>query len=103
KGWKKFAKDIKEKTGDFPVAANTYQKASKLYFYTQQPVTALNINSRHNQYDFWSITDELEGKKVYFLTNSNSADSSNVVIDPFGEQLNLILIDSLPVFKNIFI
>jgi len=51
-GWASWAKEIDDKCPQ-PVLANTYQMASKLSFYLNRPVHALNYNSRKNQFDYW--------------------------------------------------
>jgi hypothetical protein len=62
-GWDSFSLMLKEKC-QAPILANTYQIASKLSFYLQEPIHALNYNSRKNQFDFW-IPDE-----TYYLSSS---------------------------------
>jgi hypothetical protein len=60
-GWQQFSAMIKTKCRA-PIIANTYQMASKLSFYLQEPIHSLNYHSRKNQFDFW-IPDE-----TYYLS-----------------------------------
>lgn len=52
-GWKSWAQSVQSKCQN-PVLANTYQIASKLSFYLNLPIHALNYGSRKNQFDYWA-------------------------------------------------
>jgi hypothetical protein len=52
-GWKNWALSVQSTCHD-PILANTYQMASKLSFYLDRPIHALNYGSRKNQFDYWS-------------------------------------------------
>jgi hypothetical protein len=60
---------MREKTKGFPVVfSNSYQRASKYWFYSGQMTYSLNLyKERRNNYNFWPIEDSLLGKPVYFL------------------------------------
>src|SRR5262249_26859700 len=59
--------NIKHQAGNLPVVfVDTYQKASKYWFYTGVP--ALSMNSpfyRRNNFNLWSIEDSMIGKPVF--------------------------------------
>jgi hypothetical protein len=61
------AKAIQQKAKDLPVVfINSYQKASKYWFYTQTASFSLNTPYyRRNNFNFWPIEDSLMGKPVY--------------------------------------
>ena len=47
---------------------NSYQRASKYAFYTNQSTHSLNFyRERRNNYNFWPIEDSLQGKKVVVM------------------------------------
>lgn len=88
-GWDLFAVMVRDKCQS-PILANTYQIASKLSFYLQEPVHALNYHSRKNQFDFW-MPDE-----SYYLTPSlcyvtdKKQFGGEVINTPEGKRLFLI-------------
>jgi len=67
--WKDWPAIMKEKTQGLPVVfSNSYQRASKYWFYTGQMTYSQNIyKGRRNNYNFWPIEDSLLGKPVYLL------------------------------------
>jgi hypothetical protein len=72
-GWKDWPQVMKEKTGGLPIVfENSYQRASKYWFYTGQISYSLNFyRERRNNYNFWPIEDSLLGKPVYILDIHN--------------------------------
>jgi len=60
---------MKEKTKGLPVVfSNSYQRASKYWFYTGQMTYSQNLyKGRRNNYNFWPIEDSMLGKPVYLL------------------------------------
>ena len=72
--WKDWPGLMKEKTKGLPIVfENSYQRASKYWFYTGQMSYSLNYyRERRNNYDFWPIEDSLLGKPVYILDIHNS-------------------------------
>ncbi|MBL7745173.1 MAG: glycosyltransferase family 39 protein [Chitinophagaceae bacterium] len=67
--WKKWPQEMRERTKGLPVVfSNSYQRASKYWFYSGQTTFSQNwyLNSRNN-YNFWPLEDSLLGKPVYFL------------------------------------
>ncbi|MES1214260.1 MAG: glycosyltransferase family 39 protein [Bacteroidota bacterium] len=67
--WKDWPKQMKEKTKGLPIVfSNSYQRASKYWFYSGQMTYSQNwYRERRNNYNFWPIEDSLLGKPVYFL------------------------------------
>ncbi|MEO7983005.1 MAG: glycosyltransferase family 39 protein [Bacteroidota bacterium] len=67
--WKEWPAILKEQTKGLPVVfSNSYQRASKYWFYTGQVTYSQNMyRERRNNYNFWPVEDSLLGKPVYFL------------------------------------
>jgi hypothetical protein len=67
--WKSWPKEMKERTKGLPVVfSNSYQRASKYWFYSGQMTYSQNwYRERRNNYNFWPIEDSLLGRPVYFL------------------------------------
>lgn len=67
--WKEWPAEMKKRTAGLPVViGNSYQQASKYWFYTGQPAYSLNFyRARRNNYNFWPMEDSLLGKPVYIL------------------------------------
>ena len=72
-GWKGWPQMMKERTKGLPIVfENSYQRASKYWFYTGQMSYSLNFyRERRNNYNFWPIEDSLLGKPVYILDIHN--------------------------------
>ena len=70
-GWDTWAETIQKEAGDLPVVfVNSYQRASKYYFYTGQPALSWNnVQYRRNQFDLWDLEERWQGEKVFFITN----------------------------------
>ena len=69
--WKTNTADIREATGNRPVVwPDSYQDASKYWFYTGQPALSLNtIKGRGNNFNYWPVEDSLLGKTVVWMNN----------------------------------
>ncbi len=67
--WKEWPAAMREKTKGWPVVfSNSYQRASKYWFYSGQMTYSQNwYRERRNNYNFWPIEDSMLGKPVYFL------------------------------------
>ena len=67
--WKEWPAEMKARTSGLPVVfSNSYQRASKYWFYTGQPTYSQNhYQERRNNFNFWPVEDSLLGKQVYFL------------------------------------
>lgn len=88
-GWKEFSAQIKKRCGG-PILANTYQVASKLSFYLQEPIHSLNYHSRKNQFDFWIPNETYYlSPKLCYLTDKKQFGGEEV-LTPEGKKLRLI-------------
>jgi hypothetical protein len=67
--WKSWPAQMKTITKNLPVVFNnSYQRASKYWFYTGQTTYSLNdYRSRKNNYNLWPTEDSMLGKPVYVL------------------------------------
>lgn len=67
---------IHNRAGSLPVVfVNSYQMASKYWFYTNMPAFSLNSPYyRRNNYNLWPIEDSLIGKTVYVEVPHNGHD-----------------------------
>jgi hypothetical protein len=67
--WKAWPNEMKERTKGLPIVfSNSYQRASKYWFYSGQMTYSQNwYRERKNNYNFWAVEDSLVGKPVYFL------------------------------------
>lgn len=67
--WKNWPQQLKEKTKTRNmVFLNSYQFASKYWFYTGQPSYSLNdVNRRQNNFNFWPIEDSMIGNPAYII------------------------------------
>lgn len=67
--WKAWPAQMKQRTKGIPVVfSNSYQRASKYWFYSGQPTYSQNAyHGRINNYNYWPIEDSFLGKPVYFL------------------------------------
>ncbi len=85
--WKNWPDVMKEKTKGLPVVfSNSYQRASKYWFYTGQITYSQNLyKQRRNNYDFWPIEDSLLGKPVYFLDIYNLVQFPDSIKTPIGQ------------------
>ncbi len=67
--WKEWPAVMKEKTKGLPIVfSNSYQRASKYWFYSGQMTLSQNLyKERRNNYNFWPVEHELFGNPVYYL------------------------------------
>lgn len=70
---KNWAQKISEKSHGLPVVfINSYQKASKYWFYSGIPAFSLNTPVyRRNNYNFWPVEKLLQGNPVYVITQDD--------------------------------
>ena len=71
--WKSWPKEMRERTKGLPVVfSNSYQRASKYWFYSGQMSYSQNLyHERRNNFNFWPIEDSMLGKPIYFLDKYN--------------------------------
>jgi 4-amino-4-deoxy-L-arabinose transferase-like glycosyltransferase len=68
-GWKAWAETMKKDCGDLPLVANSYQMASKLSYYLETELPALNLFSRKNQFNYWKFESRIPDQTVCYLTD----------------------------------
>ncbi len=68
-GNKRWVETIRQHSNGLPVVfLDSYQRASKYWFYSGQPSFSLNTPYYHrNNYNFWTLEDGLRGKPVYLV------------------------------------
>jgi hypothetical protein len=73
-GNREWTTDMHNKSGNLPVVfIDTYQKASKYWFYSGIPAFSLNSPYyRRNNFNMWPVEDSLIGKAVYMDVPDNS-------------------------------
>jgi len=84
--WKSWPAVMREKTRSLPVVfENSYQRASKYWFYSGQMTYSLNwYRERRNNYDFWPIEDSLLGRPVFLLDIHNLDSFQNRMATAIG-------------------
>lgn len=84
--WKEWPALMKEKTKGLPVVfSNSYQRASKYWFYSGQMTYSQNLyRERRNNYNFWPIEDTLLGKPVFLIDKYDLWRFSDSVKTPLG-------------------
>ena len=87
-GWKTWSTMIDEKCGDEKILANTYQIASKLSFYLNEEIPAMNYHSRKNQFDFWDWQKNMP-ESVCYLTDDPQFEGENIET-PDAKSLKII-------------
>jgi hypothetical protein len=67
---KEWAAAVKNAAGDMPVAfINSYQRASKYWFYSGEPGFSVNnVYYRRNNFNFWPLEAPLQDKKVLVVS-----------------------------------
>lgn len=70
--WNKWAGEIAEEAKNRPVVfINSYQKASKYTFYTNNLAQDYNgVDYRKNQFDLWDTESEIQGKDVLIVSSN---------------------------------
>lgn len=84
--WKDWPRQIREKTNGLPVVfSNSYQRASKYWFYSGQTTFSQNwyVNGRNN-YNFWPIEDSMLGKPYYFMDKHAMSRFTDSIKTPIG-------------------
>jgi hypothetical protein len=82
---RKWTNEIHQQAGNLPVVfINTYQRASKYWFYTGIPAFSMNSPSyRRNNFNMWPIEDSLIGKTVYMNVPGNN-ETYQRLFQPYG-------------------
>ena len=81
-----WANQIKTFSGEMPVVfINSYQKASKYWFYSGVKAFSLNTPSyRRNNYNFWPIEKSLQGKPVYAISTYDPGFFTDSIVTTAG-------------------
>jgi hypothetical protein len=84
--WKKWPAEMKRRTGNTPIVfSNSYQRASKYWFYTGQVTYSQNLYKEHrNQYNFWPIEESLLGAPIHYLDIYDINRLSDSIKTPLG-------------------
>lgn len=67
--WRQITGEVEDFAEGLPIAAGTYPHAASLSFYSGQPVPALNIRSRENQFSLLRLEEGLGESQVCFVSN----------------------------------
>jgi len=83
-GWRHWSEQMKQITKGLPVVfTNSYQRASKYWFYTGQKTYSPNLyRERRNNFDFWPIEDSFLGKPVFVLDVYNRDSFPSKIFTP---------------------
>lgn len=93
-GWRQWAAHVRQLAGpDCSLVANRYQIASKLSFYLQTDVPALNVSTRLNQFELWDLEKNFADGPVCWVTNTRQFPGEKV---PTPDGKNLILVKGIP-------
>lgn len=88
-GWTEWARDMKAQAGACHLAANRYQFASKLSFYLQEDIPALNVGTRLNQFEYWDWQETWGTEDVCWVTERRLFPGTPA-ITPDGKNLVLV-------------
>lgn len=83
---REWAAAIHEKAAGFPVVfTNSYQRASKYWFYTGDSSYSLNtFRYRRSNYNFWPLEDQLQNRKVMMVGSMGAAPMDDSIVTPRG-------------------
>jgi hypothetical protein len=99
-----WADSIKKKTNGLPVVfINSYQFASKYWFYSG--ITAFSLNTpsgRRNNYNFWPIEDSLINRRIVALSPYDYTYYPDSIITPLGTT-GMRVVDSFYSFSKLII
>ena len=86
-GNKEWAKAIREKAKGLPVIfTNSYQRASKYWFYTGDPSFSLNtIRYRRSQYNYWPMEQQLIDSKIMVVGSMGATRLKDSILTPKGK------------------
>lgn len=89
-GWDKFAEVVLKECAGQPVMANTYQIASKLSFYADLPIHALNFNSRKNHFNFWEKDSKYYQTNLVCYVSDHLNLSETRILSPEGVEMSVV-------------
>jgi hypothetical protein len=85
-GWQNWSQSLQQQCSQGTLMANNYQLASKLSYYLNQPIQALNYHSRKNQFDEWRFDRTYPTEKVCYITDKNEF-TGQALVTPEGKEL----------------
>lgn len=99
---KPWAESVYKQTGGLPVVfVNSYQKASKYWFYAGVPSFSLNTPAyRRNNYNYWPLEDSLYNKKLA-VVSFNPDTSYKEIISTLRGTAGMIQTDSFFSFSKV--
>jgi len=85
--WKQWPQMMKQETKGLPIVwSDSYQRASKYYFYTGQLTHSVNwYQGRKNNYNYWPIEKQALNQAVYFMDIYNTERFPETMHTPIGE------------------
>ena len=85
--WKQWPQMMKQETKGLPIVwSDSYQRASKYYFYTGQLTHSVNwYQGRKNNYNYWPIEKQALNQAVYFMDIYNTERFPETMNTPIGE------------------
>lgn len=97
-----WADSIYKKSGGLPVVfINSYQMASRYWFYTGVPSFSLNTPIyRRNNYNFWTVEDSLYNKRIAVFSLYNFSYYKDSILTPRG-RAGMIKVDSFFSFSKV--
>ena len=88
-GWRNFSFEIKKRCDKDTIFANNYQIASKLSFYLDQEIHALNYRSRMNQFDIWRFDLKEPTRDVCYITDKKEF-HGELINSPDGKTMRIV-------------
>lgn len=89
RGWNEWAHEVHSVCKEQPLLANSYQVASKLSYYLNQEIGALNYHSRKNHFDYWRFEKNIPTKEVCYITDKKDF-SGELIQAPDGKTLRIV-------------
>lgn len=82
--WPGLTEEVEKSAGGLPIAANLYQHAASISFYSGVVTTSLNINSRENQFTLLRLEDSLLDTRVCFVSSFEIPGSTRIELRQGG-------------------
>ncbi|MBC7873721.1 MAG: glycosyltransferase family 39 protein [Ferruginibacter sp.] len=84
--WEKWPQELKQRTGGLPVVfINSYQRASKYWFYSGQTTYSQNwYRERRNNYNFWPIEDSMLARPAWVFNTYGLSRYPDSLQTPIG-------------------
>lgn len=98
-GHQAWADSLMVLAGEKPLIATRYQEASLLSFYSGKKITAINMEGRKNQFDFWDWSDSLENRSVLKLNRGIGPNGTPDVVHPYYGAYFLSEIPTLTIIR----